>query len=81
MKTRGVSIDSMRALISAHQGRYRQAVHYFQSANKENNALEMFVDLKMFDQAQVKILVKLKNNFFIGIFREHIKRHTASIIA
>lgn len=53
MKARGILTDSMRALILAHQGRYRQAVQYFQTANEENKALEMFVDLKMFDQAQV----------------------------
>lgn len=54
MKKLGASDDSMRALILAHQGRYRQAIQYFQSANEENKALEMFVDLKLFDEAQVK---------------------------
>lgn len=55
MKSRGCSIKEIHAFIFAHTFRFREAVQIFQSTNSEHKALEIFSDLKMFDQAQVII--------------------------
>ncbi|KAI6240597.1 hypothetical protein M3Y99_00428900 [Aphelenchoides fujianensis] len=44
--------DVIRAFIYAYSKRFREASHLLQNAGAENTALEMFADLRMFDQAQ-----------------------------
>ncbi|CAD5225649.1 unnamed protein product [Bursaphelenchus xylophilus] len=52
MKTCGKSIESIRAHVYAFNRRFREAARVLQDSGAEQNALEMFADLRMFDQAQ-----------------------------
>ncbi|KAI6231946.1 hypothetical protein M3Y95_00435200 [Aphelenchoides besseyi] len=52
MKACGKSKEVIRAYIYAYSKRFREASHLLQEAGAEQNALEMFSDLRMFDQAQ-----------------------------
>lgn len=53
MKARSRSEDFMRAYVYAYAKRFREAAQLLQEAGAEQSALEMFSDLRMFDQAQV----------------------------
>ncbi|KAH7729605.1 WD-repeat protein 10 [Aphelenchoides avenae] len=52
MKARSRSEDFMRAYVYAYAKRFREAAQLLQEAGAEQSALEMFSDLRMFDQAQ-----------------------------
>uniref|UniRef100_A0A915D5G1 Intraflagellar transport protein 122 homolog n=1 Tax=Ditylenchus dipsaci TaxID=166011 RepID=A0A915D5G1_9BILA len=52
LHTRGSSVEEMRALLYAYNRRFREAAQLLQAMNAEQKALEMFADLRMFDQAQ-----------------------------
>ncbi|KAI1724928.1 intraflagellar transport protein like protein [Ditylenchus destructor] len=52
MHIRGCSLEEMRAVLYAHTRRFREAAQLLQAMNAEQRALEMFADLRMFDQAQ-----------------------------
>jgi len=56
MHSRGSSLEEMRALLYAYSRRFREAAQLLQAMNAEQKALEMFADLRMFDQAQVCVL-------------------------
>lgn len=53
MKSRGISSDEIRAHLYAHNRRFRECVQLLQQMGAEQRALEMFADLRMFEQAQV----------------------------
>lgn len=53
MKNRGSSINELKAHLYAHNKRFRDCVQLLQQMGAENVALEMFADLRMFEQAQV----------------------------
>jgi hypothetical protein len=53
MKACGKQPEIIRAFIYAYSKRFREAAQLLQDAGAEQNALEMFADLRMFDQAQV----------------------------
>lgn len=59
MRSRGSNKDEINAFILAHTFRFREAVRLLQSMNAEHKALEIFADLRMFDQAQVSYKVDL----------------------
>ncbi|KAL3116899.1 hypothetical protein niasHT_001628 [Heterodera trifolii] len=52
MKSRGASMDELHAHLYAHSRRFRECVMLLQRMDKEQQALEMFADLRMFEQAQ-----------------------------
>uniref|UniRef100_A0A914NIG4 Intraflagellar transport protein 122 homolog n=1 Tax=Meloidogyne incognita TaxID=6306 RepID=A0A914NIG4_MELIC len=52
MKNRGSSINELKAHLYAHNKRFRDCVQLLQQMGAENVALEMFADLRMFEQAQ-----------------------------
>ncbi|KAF7635241.1 hypothetical protein Mgra_00005356 [Meloidogyne graminicola] len=52
MKNRGSSINELRAHIYAHNKRFKDCVQLLQQMGAENIALEIFSDLRMFEQAQ-----------------------------
>lgn len=43
----------MLGYIKAYQSQFHEAAHFFQKGNQEQKALEMFTELRMFDQAEV----------------------------
>jgi hypothetical protein len=53
MKARGASVDELRVHLYAHNRRFRNCVELLQKMGAEQKALEMFADLRMFEQAQV----------------------------
>lgn len=53
MKACGKPAEVIRAYIYAYGRRFREAAQLLQDAGAEQSALEMFADLRMFDQAQV----------------------------
>ena len=52
MRSRGAAVDALRAIIFAHNRRFREAATLLQSVGAEQTALEMFADLGLFDEAQ-----------------------------
>jgi intraflagellar transport protein 122 len=56
MKACGKSAEVIRAFIYAYSRRFREAARLLQEAGNEQTALEMFADLRMFDQAQEFLL-------------------------
>uniref|UniRef100_A0A0K0FQR3 Intraflagellar transport protein 122 homolog n=1 Tax=Strongyloides venezuelensis TaxID=75913 RepID=A0A0K0FQR3_STRVS len=52
MVNKGHSKPEVLGYILAHQGRFREAATVYQQNNLEMNALDMFSDLRMFDEAQ-----------------------------
>ncbi|CAD5218534.1 unnamed protein product [Bursaphelenchus okinawaensis] len=52
MKNCGKSADTIRAHIYAFNRRFRDAARVLQETGAEQHALDMFADLRMFDQAQ-----------------------------
>ncbi|CAK5039443.1 unnamed protein product [Meloidogyne enterolobii] len=73
MKNRGSSINELKAHLYAHNKRFRDCVQLLQQMGAENVALEMFADLRMFEQAQVDWnKINLKN-----IFKEFLSNSSA----
>lgn len=60
MKSRGASIDELRAHLYAHNRRFRECVELLHKMGAEQKALEMFADLRMFEQAQVNYILNTK---------------------
>eukprot|EP01006_Ploeotia_vitrea_P032643 TRINITY_DN64821_c0_g1_i1.p1 TRINITY_DN64821_c0_g1~~TRINITY_DN64821_c0_g1_i1.p1 ORF type:complete len:1202 (-),score=127.96 TRINITY_DN64821_c0_g1_i1:106-3711(-) len=54
MEQRGPDVDDhlFLAEIYAYQGKYKEAATYFASAGHEHRAIEMYADLKMWDEAK-----------------------------
>ncbi|VDK30509.1 unnamed protein product [Gongylonema pulchrum] len=52
MMNKGEKKELMLAYMKAYGGRFREAAMLFQSSGNEQKTLEMFTDLRMFDQAQ-----------------------------
>ncbi|CAK5048570.1 unnamed protein product [Meloidogyne enterolobii] len=59
MKNRGSSINELKAHLYAHNKRFRDCVQLLQQMGAENVALEMFADLRMFEQAQLASVPEL----------------------
>lgn len=53
MQQNGESEEIILASIYAYQGRFKEAAILFQKIGLEQKTLEIFTELKMFDQAQV----------------------------
>ncbi|VDD89863.1 unnamed protein product [Enterobius vermicularis] len=52
MKNNGENANVILGYIKAYQGQFREAACYFQKGGQEQKALEMFTELRMFDQAE-----------------------------
>ena len=57
MHASGKSTTLIRAHICANNRRFREAARLLQEAGAERDALEMFADLRMFNEAQVFELI------------------------
>lgn len=66
MKACGKPPDIIRAYIYAYSRRFREAAQLLQDAGAGQSALDMFADLRMFDQAQV-VDVSLLHKTIIGV--------------
>lgn len=69
MKNNGENANVILGYIKAYQGQFREAACYFQKGGQEQKALEMFTELRMFDQAEVSSWFYVKLLLFVFIRR------------
>lgn len=79
MKSRGASADELRALLYAHARRFRECVTLLQRMGAEQRALEMFADLRMFEQAQVRDSLTLEGGNLVTNYIGTIPSNLANL--